>query len=287
MATHATEGRPWTFYVLAAVFTLFVMFLYGPMACIYILSFQGPNGGLTFPLNGVSTHWFGALFHQERTGDIAGAFSRSIPLAIIVLTLTVILSLAAGLAFRRRFLGAGAIFYAAIASLIVPGLVLSVGIGLAFQMLGIPPRWYSSALGAHLSWTLPFGLLIMFAIFSRLSRSYEEAARDLGASTWQSLRYVVIPVVLPGIIGVALFGFTLSYDEFPRSWLTVGPNNTLPLEIWAMTTNITSPALYALGTVTTAISFVVIGVALTSIAIIQSRRSRQRLARERAMRAGS
>jgi putative spermidine/putrescine transport system permease protein len=69
--------------------------------------------------------------------------------------------------------------------------------------------------------------------------------------------------------------------------LTVGPNNTLPLEIWAMTTNITSPALYALGTVTTAISFVVIGVALTSIAIIQSRRSRQRLARERAMRAGS
>jgi len=287
MATHATEGRPWTFYVLAAVFTLFVMFLYGPMACIYILSFQGPNGGLTFPLNGVSTHWFGALFHQERTGDIAGAFSRSIPLAIIVLTLTVILSLAAGLAFRRRFLGAGAIFYAAIASLIVPGLVLSVGIGLAFQMLGIPPRWYSSALGAHLTWTLPFGLLIMFAIFSRLSRSYEEAARDLGASTWQSLRYVVIPIVLPGIIGVALFGFTLSYDEFPRSWLTVGPNNTLPLEIWAMTTNITSPALYALGTVTTAISFVVIGVALTSIAIIQSRRSRQRLARERAMRAGT
>jgi len=287
MATHTTEGRPWTFYALAGIFTLFVMFLYGPMACVYILSFQGPNGGLTFPLNGVSTHWFGALFRQERTGDIAGAFSRSVPLAIIVLTLTVILSLAAGLAFRRRFLGAGLIFYVAIASLIVPGLVLSVGIGLAFQMLGIPPRWYSSALGAHLSWTLPFGLLIMFAIFSRLSRSYEEAARDLGASTWQSLRYVVIPIVLPGIIGVALFGFTLSYDEFPRSWLTVGPNNTLPLEIWAMTTNITSPALYALGTVTTAISFVVIGVALTSIAMIQSHRSRQRLARERAMRARS
>jgi len=287
MATHTTEGRPWTFYALAGIFTLFVMFLYGPMACVYILSFQGPNGGLTFPLNGVSTHWFGALFRQERTGDIAGAFSRSVPLAIIVLTLTVILSLAAGLAFRRRFLGAGLIFYVAIASLIVPGLVLSVGIGLAFQMLGIPPRWYSSALGAHLSWTLPFGLLIMFAIFSRLSRSYEEAARDLGASTWQSLCYVVIPIVLPGIIGVALFGFTLSYDEFPRSWLTVGPNNTLPLEIWAMTTNITSPALYALGTVTTVISFVVIAVALTSIAMIQSHRSRQRLARERAMRAGS
>ena len=109
-------------------------------------------------------------------------------------------------------------------------------------------------------------------VFGRLSRSYEEAARDLGASTWQSLRYVVIPIVLPGIIGVALFGFTLSYDEFPRSWLTVGPKNTLPLEIWAMTTNITSPALYALGTVTTAISFFVIADRADSIAIIQSHR---------------
>jgi putative spermidine/putrescine transport system permease protein len=287
MATNSADRRPWTFYVLALVFALFVIFLYGPMICIYILSFQGPNGGLTFPLNGVSTHWFGALFRQERTGDIGGAFSRSIPLALIVLTLTVVFSFAAGLAFRRRFVGATFIFYVAIASLIVPGLVLSVGVGLGFQMLGIPPRWYSSALGAHLSWTLPFGLLIMFAIFSRLSRSYEEAARDLGASTWQSLRHVVIPIVLPGVIGVALFGFTLSYDEFPRSWVTVGPKNTLPLEIWAMTTNITSPALYALGTVTTAISFVVIAVALGSIAIIQSNRTRRRIARERAMQAGS
>jgi len=287
MATPMAGARPWTFYVLAAVFALFVLFLYGPMACIYILSFQGPNGGLTFPLNGVSTRWFGALFYQERTGDIAGAFSRSIPLALIVLSLTVVFSLAAGLAFRRRFLGAGFIFYVAVASLIVPGLVLSVGIGLGFQMLGIPPRWYSSALGAHLSWTLPFGLLIMFAVFSRLNRSYEEAARDLGATTWQTLRHVVIPIVLPGIIGVALFGFTLSYDEFPRSWVTVGPKNTLPLEIWGMTTNITSPALYALGTVTTAISFAVIAAALYSIATIQGRRSRARLARERAMQADS
>jgi putative spermidine/putrescine transport system permease protein len=286
MKSYVANQRPWTFYVLGGIFALFVMFLYGPMACIYILSFQGPNGGLTFPLNGLSTHWFGALFRQERTGDISGAFFRSIPLALIVVSLTVVFSLTAGLAFRRRFVGATFIFYVAIASLIVPGLVLSVGVGLGFQMLGIPPRWFSSALGAHLSWTLPFGLLIMFAIFSRLSRSYEEAARDLGASTWQSLRYVVIPIVLPGIIGVALFGFTLSYDEFPRSWLTVGPKNTLPLEIWAMTTNITSPALYALGTVTTAISFVVIAVALTSIAVIQSNRTRRRIARERAMQAG-
>ena len=64
--------RPWTFYALAAFFTLFVLFLYGPMSAIYILSFQGPSGGLTFPMQGFSLDWFHALFGQQRTGDIQG-----------------------------------------------------------------------------------------------------------------------------------------------------------------------------------------------------------------------
>ena len=69
---HGDDTRPWTFYAFAAFFTLFVLFLYGPMLVIYILSFQGPNGGMTFPLNGVSLHWFNALISQTRVGDIAG-----------------------------------------------------------------------------------------------------------------------------------------------------------------------------------------------------------------------
>ena len=175
MAEARSGRRPWTFYALAAFFTLFVLFLYGPMSAIYILSFQGPNGGLTFPLNGVSLNWFYALFQQQRTGDIAGSFARSIALALIVLVLTVVISVMAGLAFRRRFVGAGVLFYMAIASLIMPGLLVSLGIGLMFQFLGIRTSWYTSALGAHLTWTLPFGLLIMFAVFSRFNRAYEEA----------------------------------------------------------------------------------------------------------------
>jgi putative spermidine/putrescine transport system permease protein len=267
--------RPWTFYALSAFFALFVLFLYGPMSAIYILSFQGPSGGLTFPLNGVSLNWFRALFEQQRTGDIAGSFVRSIVLALIVLALTVIISVMAGLAFRRRFFGAGFVFYMAIASLIMPGLLVSLGIGLMFQFLGLRTYWSTSALGAHLTWTLPFGLLIMFAVLSRFNRAYEEAARDLGASDWKILWTIVLPILLPGIIAVALFGFTLSYDEFPRTLVTVGPRNTLPLEIWNMTTNVTSPALFAIGTVTTAISFVVIASALGSIALIQRRRTRR------------
>ena len=269
-----SDKRPWTFYALSAFFTLFVLFLYGPMSAIYILSFQGPNGGLTFPLNGVSLTWFYALFEQQRTGDIAGSFARSIALALTVLVLTVVISVMAGLAFRRRFLGATFVFYMAIASLIMPGLLISLGIGLMFQFFDLRPNWYTSALGAHLTWTLPFGLLIMFAVFSRFNRAYEEAARDLGASDWKILWTIVLPILLPGMIAVALFGFTLSYDEFPRTSITVGPRNTLPLEIWNMTTNVTSPALFATGTVTTAVSFLVIALALGSVALIQRRRTR-------------
>jgi putative spermidine/putrescine transport system permease protein len=275
MARHSGK-RPWTFYALATFFALFVLFLYGPMLAIYLLSFQGPSGGLTFPMNSVSLHWFGALFGQQRTGDFAGSFTRSILLALLVMALTVAFSVMAGLAFRRRFFGSTAIFYMAVASLVMPGLFLSLGIGLIFRVIDIPTNWFSSALGAQLTWSLPFGLLIMFAVFSRFDRSYEEAARDLGATNRQVLQYVLLPILFPGLIAVALFGFTLSYDEFPRTLLTVGPGNTLPLEIYAMTTTVTSPALYALGTVTTVVSFTAIVLALGSIAIIQWRRTGRR-----------
>jgi putative spermidine/putrescine transport system permease protein len=272
---NADGSRPWTFYVFAALFTLFVMFLYGPMTVIYILSFQGPQGGMTFPMNGVSFEWFDSLFEQKRVGDIAGSFVRSIKLAIVVAIITVVLSVLAGLAFRRRFRGSAFAFYLAIASLIMPGLFVGLGIALSFRLLGIETSWYSSGLGAQLTWTLPFGLLIMFAVLGRFDRAYEEAATDLGATGWQRVREVTLPILLPGIIGVALFGFTLSYDELARTALAAGSENTLPLEIWAMTTTITSPALYAVGAVTTAVSFVVIITALGSIALVQRRRARK------------
>jgi putative spermidine/putrescine transport system permease protein len=276
-AVHGKQAGPrkWTFYALASFFALFVAFLYGPMSAIYILSFQGPTGGLTFPMRGASLHWFVALFEQERTGDFAGAFTRSMMLAFIVLTITVCMSVLAGMAFRRRFPGSTFVFYLAVASLIMPGILVGLGVGLTFQLFGIPTSWFTSALGSQLTWTLPFGLLIMFAVLSRFNRAYEEAGRDLGASNWKIFWMIVVPILLPGIIGVALFGFTLSYDEFPRTLLTAGAQNTLPMEIWGMTTNVTSPALYALGTVTTLVSFVAITLALGSIAIIQRRRARK------------
>jgi putative spermidine/putrescine transport system permease protein len=268
--------RPWTFYALATLFTAYVLALYGPMLCIYILSFQDVRGDLVFPVRGFpSLYWFDQLFSQAQTGDIKGAFNRSISLAILVTVLTVVISFLSGLAFRRKFRGDTAIFTMMIGSLVAPGLVLGIGVGLLFNALGLETHWYSSALGAHLSWTLPFGVLVMFAVMSRFDHVWEEASRDLGASRWQTIRLVMIPVLAPGLVAVALFGFTLSYDEFARSVQTAGALNTLPLEIWSMTLNITSPSLYALGTVTTLVSFIIIVASLYAIGTLQKRRAQR------------
>jgi putative spermidine/putrescine transport system permease protein len=134
---------------------------------------------------------------------------------------------------------------------------------------------FSSGLFANLTWTLPFGLLIMFAIFNRFDPRFEEAARDLGATPWQTFRYVVMPIIMPSVVGIGLFGFTLSWDEIARSSQAIGPVNTLPLDLQGLTTTVTNPDIYALGTSTTGVSFLVIALALFIIGQLQRRQSRQ------------
>ena len=277
--------------MMTAFFALFITFLYGPMICILVLSFQGPEGGLTFPMRGFSTFWFESLFDGVGVIDIWSAFGRSIRLGLVVMVLTVILSLMAGMAFRRKFMLAGALFYATVSSLIVPSIVISLGVALEFRILDDMIKafgdshqitWiiedfrttmglFSSGLGAQLTWTLPFGLLIMFAVFNRFDPSYEEAARDLGAGPWKTFTEAVLPIIAPSLIGVALFGFTLSYDELARSSQAIGGLNTLPLELRGLTTTVTDPTIYALGTLTTGISFAVIGLALLLYFILRRR----------------
>ncbi|GAA0310193.1 ABC transporter permease [Rhodovulum strictum] len=266
--------RPRSFYPLAAFFGLFLLFLYGPTLTIAILSFQGPTGGLTFPMRGVSLHWFHDLFQQQAVGDIWGSFRRSFALGLMVMVTTVVVSVMGGLAFRKRFAGSGVLFYLVVTALVIPSILISLGVGLIFNQTGLDVHWSTSGFGAQLTWTLPFGLLIMFAVFNRFDKSYEEAARDLGASPWQTIAHVVLPIIAPSLIGVALFGFTLSYDEFARTLLTAGSRNTLPLEIYGMTTNVTTPVIFALGTLTTLFSFLVIGVFLATVWALNRRRAR-------------
>ncbi|MFZ4407350.1 MAG: ABC transporter permease [Paracraurococcus sp.] len=280
------ERRGFAFWALALFFALFMLFLYGPTLTILLLSFQGPGGGLTFPMQGLSLHWYQTLWDGVGVVDIWAAFRRSVRLGLVVMVLTTLISLSAGYAFRRRFLGQSLLFHLTVASLIVPSIVVSLGIALEFRLIDDTVKalaetyelaWlaeyatamglFTSGLGAHLTWTLPFGLLIMFAVFNRFPAVLEEAARDLGASPWQVFRHVVLPLIGPSLVGVALFGFTLSWDEIARSSQAIGDTNTLPLELQGLTTTVTTPEIYALGTLTTGVSVLVIGLSFGAIAV--------------------
>lgn len=277
------DKRTAGFWFLALFFAAFVLFLYGPMLVIVVLSFQGPEGGLTFPLRGLSLHWFYKLAEGLGVVDIGAALKRSLGLGLAVMAFTVLFSVLAGLAFRKKLAGGNTLFYVVVASLIMPSIIVSLGIGLEFRLIDTGIKWaleaigmtstleaygtslglFTSALGAHLTWTLPFGLLIMFAVFNRFNPAYEEAARDLGATPWQGFRYVVLPLIAPSVVGIGMFGFTLSWDEIARTSQAIGDVNTLPLELQGLTTTVTTPSIYALGTVTTVISLGVMALAIS------------------------
>ena len=285
------EKRAAGYWPLALFFTAFVLFLYGPMLVIVVLSFQGPEGGLTFPLRGVSLHWFYKLAEGLGVVDIGAALKRSLGLGLVVMVITVVFSVLAGLAFRKKLRGGNVLFFVVVASLIMPSIIVSLGIGLEFRLLdsalkavfgalgmedtlaefGTTLGLFTSALGAHLTWTLPFGLLIMFAIFNRFNPAYEEAARDLGATPWQGFAHVVLPLIAPSIVGIGMFGFTLSWDEIARTSQAIGDVNTLPLELQGLTSTVTTPSIYALGTVTMVVSFLVMGLTVGLARLLEKR----------------
>ena len=270
------ERRPPAFWCLAALFALFVLFLYGPTLTILVLSFQGPYGGLTFPMNGVSTHWFSKLWDGLGVVDIWAAFGRSMRLGLDGDGADGADLVARGLCLPERFRGRDAsstrrsrassfprssypwasAWSSGSSTRAVTWRGESFGIaGIAEGFTHQSPASSHRASGAHLTWTLPFGLLIMFAVFNRFDRRYEEAARDLGSDAVADVRHVILPIIAPSLVGVGLFGFTLSWDEVARSSQAFGSDqNTLPLELPGLTTTVTKPEIYALGTVTTGVS---------------------------------
>ena len=168
-----------------------------------------------------------------------------------------------GMAFRERFRGSTALFYLVLLSLMTPGLLLSLGTTLLTSYLGRDVSIYTTALGVQVVWALPFGFLVMLTVFNRYDARAEEAARDLGASAIRTFREVTLPIVWVGVFGAALFGFTLAWNEFERTYLVTGPVATLPTELYTvMTATVFQPYIFALGVLTTLFSFVLIALFL-------------------------
>lgn len=257
--TAERKKKAWIKTLFSGYYILFIIFIFGPMFAMFVLSFQGRLAGTNFPMRSYGFYWWKKLIEPSVVGDMQGALLRSIILALIVMVITAVFSTMLGMAFRKKFVGSGLLFYMIMSGIMVPGILISLGLAMVLKVLGITPTWWFSALGVHVIWTLPFGFLIMMAVFNRFDHSLEEAARDMGASEWTVFREVTLPLILPGVVAAGLFGFTLSYDEFARTTQVAGEFNTLPLDIYASFTQRIRPTIFALGTGSTIFSIMLIG----------------------------
>jgi putative spermidine/putrescine transport system permease protein len=273
--TRPRRRRDWMKWGLGTYFVIFLIFLYAPMILMAILSFQGYYGGVTFPFKGpVSLDWWRSIFQDQvgniftNAGPIRTAGEGSLELSLAAGAVVAFLAFTLSMAFRRRFRGDGLAFYLIILALMAPGFLLGLGTQLFWKAIGQDTSLWHTALGTNTVWGIPFGFLVMLAIWNRYDDHIDEAARDLGAGVMRTFAEVTIPLVWTGIFGAALFGFTLTWNDFDRTVLLVIGDPTLPLEIVGLIQNSAlRPDLYALGTATTLVSLGLIALLLIVVAV--------------------
>lgn len=245
---------------LAIYAALFLLFLYGPMIVLAILSFQSEGGGPQFPIQEWSTYWYQHLLGMAETSRVSqlpvgDSLIRSLVLAFMTTVVSVTLGTMSAEAFRTRFKGSGPVFYLIILGMMVPGVLVGLGVALLANFLDIGRAWWSTSFVLHVVYTFPFAFLVMLAIFNRFDRSVEEASLSLGVSPAQTFRRVTFPLIFPGVLSAMLFSFTLSYDEFSRTLFTSGGDLTLPLSIYGTFSVEIYPNVFAFGVLTTLFSF--------------------------------
>lgn len=245
---------------------LFIAFLYGPFVVMGIISFQqGPEGGPQFPIIDWSVFWYQHVLGFAPPSRVAplpigDALARSLSLAFATMVVSTVLGTLTAQAFRRKFKGAGVVFYLIVLGMMVPGVLLGLGMALVADNLGIDRNWWSTAFVLHVVYTYPFCFLVMLAIFNRFDSSVEEAAWALGVPPGRVFRKVTFPLIFPGVLSAMLFAFTLSYDEFPRTLFTGGADVTMPLAIYGTFAVEIHPNLFAFGVMTTLFSFALLTV---------------------------
>ena len=203
--------------------------------------------------------------------DFKPPLVRSSLLAAACAVTTIVLSVMSAQAMRGKFRGNNWFFYLMLLGIMAPGILVGFGFAILMRLLGVELAWNTTTFLVQVSWTLPFGFLTMLAVFNRFDSRVEEAALTLGASRLTTFRRITLPLILPGVIGAGLFGFSLSYDEYPRSMFTTGPDQTLPLAVMAQLDRQLTPEIYAIGTTTTVFSL--IAVLLCTSALWAMRRS--------------
>lgn len=266
--------RDWAKWGLSVYFVLFLIFLYAPMILMAILSFQGYYGGVTFPFKGPAGFTWWESIYKEQVGNIftnaapiRAAAERSFWVSLAAGAIVSLFAFSLSMAFRRRFRGDGLAFYIILLALMTPGFLLGLGTQIFWKSMGEETSLWKTALGTNTVWGIPFGFLVMVAIWNRYDSHIDEAARDLGAGAARTFREVTLPLVWTGLFGAFLFGFTLTWNDFDRTVLLV-LDNTLPLQIVGLIQAAAlRPDLYALGTATTLVSLIIIVLLLIVIGV--------------------
>lgn len=230
---------------LAAAFVVAVLlFLFLPISLIVLFSFNA-SPTLSFPIDGFTFRWY-----HEVLGDplFTSAFENSLKLAAVTALVAGFLGTTAAFAVGR--LGRrtqNAITYGVLLPSILPVLVIAIALAVFLNAIGISLSLRTAALG-HILIAFPFVFLILRARLESFDYTLLEAARDAGASPFRAFRDVTLPLVRPSIIGAALISISLSLDEFVITSFTIGPDQTLPVLIWAKLRVGLDPGVNALAT---------------------------------------
>ncbi|WP_332900118.1 ABC transporter permease [Haladaptatus sp. CMSO5] len=244
-------------HILAVYTALIALYIYLPILSVIGFSFN--SGGLTFPFLEFTTSWYSELL---ATQSMVSAVYRSLQLAIVVMIITTVLATMAALAYRYDFWGQRGLLFLFILGIITPGITYGVGATLFLnELLGLEKGlWLATPV--HVVWTLPFAVIVLLAGFPPNLAENEEAARVMGADNITVFREIILPQIAPTVLGAAVFAFTLSYNEATRSLLLLGGSNTMPLEVFSIASATrATPVLFALGSVTTIASTILLAFA--------------------------
>ncbi len=248
----AERSRRWRGALLWAWAIAVVVFMYMP-ALSLLLASSTSSRYFIFPITKWGFDWWRKTFDSI---EIHILFQTSISIALLVTVIAVTIAFFGALAFAR-YEWKGRSIYQKIVLLPIffPQSVLGLALLLWFNAIGLDLSW-KSAVFAHLVWIVPVVTLVISIQVYSFDPALEEAAFDLGATRWQVLREVTLPVLFPGLFSGALFAFLLSWGNFPLSLFTTGADTTIPEYLYSKMVAGYTPGVPVLGTLNTLIAAV-------------------------------
>ena len=240
---------------LAAYGVLIYVFLFAPIVLLVLFSFNANRYG-TFPITGWTLEWYRAAISDYQVHD---AVSTTLRIALEVTVVSTVVGTAAAFPLARARLpfrdGIRILF---VLPIMIPGLLIGVSLLVLFTQALHHGLSTQTAVIGQCVYTTPFVILVVSARLQGFDRRLERAASDLGANTFNRLRLVVLPLLLPAIVAGALFAFTLSLDEFIITYFLIGQHNTLPIYIYTQVKFGITPEVNALASLLLAASLTLI-----------------------------